>query len=840
MRFPILILSLFVLQNLLGQKAIVKNNKIERVLTFDGKVWRTTKFSSIDHKISIAVKSDEVNILGMDSSEGLSIGDFNTIGAPRAYTSGDTNFLSIAYKQLAYTKKNEVAPQRMIIKYFAIKNENFIRKNITLIYDKPTTIDRLEVERFVIPKDACGGGRGQPVFVNNQWFFALEYPAGYSRHTDGNTPKSYSRHFEKVGNYSFINLEGRDIEPHATKGMLRLMHFPGYTVKINHSYQINSKTAVEGFAENNESITRAFMQYLSTIWKRPRSFLHYNNWFDSSAKDLSGNGLLDVYLAYKKNISPYGVKLDAVVADDGWQNRNSIWQPSPEYFPKGDTSLAALSRKLKEAGVGFGLWLSLNGYNNNIEWGVKKGFKEAKPNSYFKQFNPYYSISATKYKNYLLKRLPQLAKEADLVYFKHDFNEMSDLASGNNHPPDDRHGHEASVDAAIEMLQATTKAQPNIIQNLTNWVWFSPWWLTHVDYLWMLAGDDGMNGNWPELSTQARSTTDRDTYIWRMWGDPADRPLVPISRLMTHGIIRKATPKDETLQDWLEYVLMYYGRGTLLKEWYITPSSMSADEWKGLCLVNNWAKKHQQELTNTVYVGGRPDEGNAYGYIGWKNEKGVLVARNPQALAQTLIIPFNKATGFYGKLGDSFKANVVFPYQAIYPKTFISGKNISITLPGYSTMAFELSSGKSNSTPDKFSSIQFKKTETPATTTLTVPSDARGRCDLLLIGRPNLPSIHINGKSVIAARKSASSINNFASYAKTGMISKKATEWHMESFDLLPFAGKTITITYSTAAGFKSYILVERKIKNPLKPKKDNENLWPITNDTRREVLEIF
>lgn len=830
-----------------AQQLTIQNNRMQRILSFDGEVWRTTGFASKDKHIYLPVKSDEVNILPMDSAEGLSIRDFQTIGQPKIFTKNDSSFLIIRYKPLSIVKQNPVAPQQMIVTYYTAESDDFIRKKISLIYERPATVDRLETERFIIKGKETGGGRGQPVFVNDQWFFGLEYPAGYSRCTDGNMPHSYTRHFEKVGNYSFIDLQGRDAEPDAAPGMLRLMHFPGYAKQTaNGNYTIESKIAVEGFAAGRQSITQAFMQYLSTIWKVPRSFLHYNNWFDADAKDLSGDALLNVWRAYQKNISPYGVKLDAMVADDGWQDRNSIWRPSPKYFPDGDKSLAALSKKLKDAGVGFGLWLSLNGYTNNTDWGLKNGYHKATPNSYFKQFGRYYSLSDTKYKDTMLQRLPELAKRANLVYFKHDFNELCDLGADNNHPPDDRHGHEANVDAAIELLQATSKARPGIIQNMTNWVWFSPWWLQYADYLWMLAGDDGMDGNWPELSTQARATTDRDTYIWRMWGNSTDRPLVPISRLMTHGIIRtkhKNSDTDkESLQDWLEYVLMYYGRGTLLKEWYISPSAMSPNEWKGLCLTNNWAKEHQAELTNTVFVGGRPDEGNAYGYIGWVKDKAVLVVRNPDAATQQLIIPFNECADFYGRSGDTYKANVVFPYCDIYPETFISGKNITVAIPGYATMAMELVKGKVAVKPYTFPETKFSvvKDTVSSVVTLHIPADVKGRCDLLLTGYPSIPAVLVNNKHIPIMRSAKASLNHFASYARAGMISEEVKEWNMASYDLLPFAGQTITIAFNKKEGFKSYLLAERKIPRPVKAAMDNNHLWPVTNDTRRETLTLL
>lgn len=813
-----------------AQQIVLKNDLISRTLTFDGKVWRTTLFSNIKGDKRLTVKSEEVNILPLTGDQTYSISDFRVMGKPSVYTNKDTSFVMLQYQPVT---KAEALPDVMRISYYAVKGQPYTRKVIILAYGQMATVDRLEVERFVTDKPAEGGGRGEPVFLNKQWFTGLEYPAGYTRHTDGNTPKDYSRYYEKVGNYSYINLEGRDIEPQAQKGLVRLMHFPGFTQP---DFHITSKTAVTGVVQGNETTGTAFMRYIATMWKAPRSFLHFNNWFEPQAKDLKGDGLLNIWRSFKTALAPYGVKMDAMVVDDGWQNRKSIWDPSPQYFPNGYADVKVLSDKLSEEGVGFGLWLSLNGYTNNINWGVENGYKEAKRNTYFSQYGRNYSLSATKYKAEVMEKIPAIAKQVNAMYYKHDFNVLSDMDEGNNHPATDRHGHEATLDASIEILIATRKMNPAIYQNLTNWVWFSPWWLMYSDYLWMLAGDDGTNGNWPEISTRAMASTDRDTYIWRMFGNPADRPLVPISRLMTHGIIKNSRgmmeSKEDNIQDWAEYVLMHYGRGTLLKEWYISPSVMKADDWKALCTVDGWAKERLAALSNTVFVGGRPDEGNAYGYIGWDGAKGVLVARNTQAATQKLIIPFDQTVGFKGAAGQSFKGDVVFPYQDIYPVTFTSGKDIVIELPGYATMAIEFEKGKAaeGKVAEK---IRF------SAGVLDVPSNVKGRCDLLIIGRPDAPEVKIDGKVITAQRSNKARLNNFAGYAISGMPSEKAAAWTMFSFDLLPYAGRSIKIEWDKTAGFESYILAEQEVKVS-QALEGNHLLWAITNNTRRQTIRIF
>jgi len=824
---------------MMAQEIVLKNDRIARKFAFDGKAWRTTAFTDLQQRKSLQVVSDEIHILPMGTNGGYTIADFRIQGKPVVSRRGDTSLVQMRYTPVAV---NAALPAELELKYYVVKGEPFCRKTATLRYKTAAVVDRLEVERFSTTAPAAGGGRGEPVFADGKWYFGLEYPAFYSRHTDGNTPASYARHYDSVGNYSYISLEGRDVEPAARKGMVRLMHFPGDTRPAGaNGYAIAGKTAVAGCAAENQSVEQAFMQYLTSIWKAPRSFLHYNNWFEPKAKDLSGDALVDIWKAFRTAISPYGVKMDAMVADDGWQNRRSIWEPSPRYFPNGVEDVARLSKKLQGEGTGFGLWLSLNGYNSDVNWGKEQGYAEAERNSYFSKYGRYYSLSSDKYKQRVLHQVPRLAKEANLVYYKHDFNEFSDLSAGNNHPPTDRHGHEAGVDAGIKVLLATREAQPLIHQNMTNWVWFSPWWLMYSDYLWMLAGDDGTNKNYPEISTRAAASTDRDTYIWRMWGEPSDRPLVPISRLMTHGVIKTSTGRMETreddLQDWQEYVLMHYGRGTLLKEWYISPEVMSPGHWKALCTVDRWAARHRDALNNTVFVGGRPDEGHAYGYIGWKGDKGVLVARNTQARTQKLVIPFDRSVNFDGRYNEPYRARVAFPYQDAYPVTFTSGKTIEIELPGYATMAFEFEKGKALPGIPVAPPPAFEKNGRQVQ--MVVPADVKGRCDLLVIGYPVMPEINIEGQEVKPRRTSKAALNKFAGYARAGMPSRHARDWNMVAIDLLPYAGKKISIRFSTMEGAEGFLLAERAIAAPA-AKEGNDVLWPLTHGTRRQTLQLF
>lgn len=826
-----------------AQELRVKNDRIQRILKFDGKVWRTIKFLSADGRIALDVKSEEFHILPMGKDEGLSISDFLAAAPPRTYKKADTSLCEIRYKPASEALRNTACPKSLAITYYAVKGEPFIRKSIKLLYDQPATVDRLEVERFVNNDEQSGGGRGEPVFIRKQWFTGLEYPAGYSRRGDGNQPASYGRYYDSVGNYSYIDLEGRDVEPHAQQGMVRLMHFPGYAVRSGRGYAVVSKTAVTGYAAGGVDVREAFMQYLATIWKKPVSFLNYNNWFDSSAKDLKGDAFVKVYEKYKAILDPYGVSLDAMVPDAGWSDANSVYKPLPEFFPNGDQDLALLSRKLEQKGTHLGLWLAINDYDASIDSGIRQGYHEAGRNRYFSQYARYYSLSATKYRDEVLRRLPQLAKTADIAYFKHDFNNLCDLGEGNNHPPTDRHGHEANLDVELRVLTETRKARPGIVQNLTNWVWFSPWWLQYGDYLWMLAGDDGSNGNTPELSEKAMSTTDRDTYIWRMFGNPADRPLVPVSRLMTHGIQQiSAQDRNVSLTDWTDFVVMHYGRGTLLKEWYISLDAMRPELWAALACVHKWAKQHEAQLDNVVMVGGRPDEGNVYGYIGWCHDSAVLTARNAGPLTQKLVIPFNAETGFYGAANERYQARVTYPYSGVYGGTFVSGKAIEVEVPGYSTMVLEFEKGDGGpAVARETTALHFDRVDSNAHTVtfrMPIPVGIKERSELLIIGHPGLPATAINDSVATPSRTSKARLNNFADYAISGMRSSKASDWTMAGYSLLPYAGKEITVTCTgDKAKFNIYLLTDRPVKDGTA--EGDANLARVGNHAKRQVVQL-
>jgi hypothetical protein len=822
------------------------NGVVRRELAFDGSAWRTVAFARSGGSDRLAVRSDELHLLMFDDTT-LTIGDYEADGVPRRELHGPEAALVVRYRRQERRTYPASAPTAVEIRYLARDGEPYLRKQIQLTMPPEAEIDRLEVERFTTGASAVGGGRGEPVFLGDRWFVGVEYPAAHARHTDGNTPRAGSRRYDEVGNYSRIDLDGRDVEPKARPGLVRLMHFPGRARPgEDRTGSITSKTAVAGVGDG-APMPIVFGNYLAAIRRAPRSFLNYNNWFDRDAKDLRGDRLVDVVRAFREVLDPAGIRLDAVVPDDGWQDKRTLYEPAATHFPNGLPDVAALGRALRGSGTSLGLWLALSGYNQ----APPETFPRAQPCPYFARFKHSYPLAHTPFRDALGAQLRKLIRSGELSYLKHDFNPLCDVAPDRGHPATQRHGHEAELDAMLDLMALERAENPSLYLNVTNWVWFSPWWLMHADALWMLAGDDGFNGNWPELAGRAMATTDRDTYLWRMWGDVRDRPLVPISALMTHGIIRNAQGQmqnpDDTIADWADHVVMHYGRGVQLKEWYISPKSMSADEWKALTQMHRYSERRAAALVNAVFVGGRPDEGHVYGYVGWDGDSGVLVTRNPNPREQTLRVPISAETLYRGDSRGAFRSRVLYPYRGDGPG---GGDGVfEVAVPGYATMVLEIERGKGGAPSRPLPPPGVERRADGVT--VDVPDEAMARNELIVIGYSKLPEVTVAGKVAAPQRSGTGEPNHFASYARAGMDSGTARPWRMASYDLTALRGQRVEIRFGDvpeSGSFEAFWLLDRPVgasvggdrgKGTSVEAGRTVDPWAIADGYRRQTIEL-
>lgn len=788
--------------------------RAERVLGRVDGALVTVALTCPEGRTRLAVESEEF-LIRLDAGGALTARDF----------AGEELAGGIEYTRKAGKAYPEGAPTRVRIDAHP--------RVVTAFFDDRPKVAALEPERLTVAVRAERGGRGEPVVLGGRWVLLPWDPTTLTRHTDGNQPAAYSRRFEKVGNHGFVDYEGADIDPSGRPGLVRAIEFAPPERRPDGGWVVRARGFDILLCDPGETPEMAVLD----LEPRPlRSFTHYNNWFDGDAKAVGGDTLPRIAGDFARVLEGTGIKLASLVPDNGWQDRASVWQPSRSHFPAGMADLAAVGRRLGEQRTSLGLWVAPDMTTNDIGWAERAGYAKARPSAYFARYFPHVSLADPAYNRALRDQLGRLVAEAKVNYFKFDFNHLSNVS------PTDRHGHVGEFRGLAAVIDTLPR---DVFLNVTNWTWHSPAWRNYADSVWLLAGDDGFNGNWPELAGRAQATTDRDLFFWRMWGDPRDRPWYPIASIMTHGIIRNPRGQmsfaTDTLQDWCDHVLMHYGRGTLLREWYFLPGSLTQEEWKSVIAIHRWTDSRRADLINSTYVGGRPDEGAAYGYVGWSREgkSGTLVARNPSAAAQSLRVPLDATTLFRGSAGSPWSGKQVYPSRAELPHTWTSGGTMDITLPGYATVALELRPGPGTGAMAKRAPTAVITPGKAVGQVSVAPATfVDGRCELLVIGRPGLPDVLIDGKRAAPIRRSKGAINQFPSYAKDGMPTPLAEPWEMASFDLAAHRGNRVVLSFQGRRGaVEAFTLAEVREDAPA----PEGALSPLTQPGhRRETLLVY
>ena len=760
---------------------ILKNEHVLRELRLVDGTWRTVRLAREDGGEEILVDSDEFHILPLDSEQGWTLDDYIVIGSPVRREIDGTTEVSVSYKQRRLLPAP--APREVIVTY-TLGSDAWHYKQIRLVMNEGEMIDRLQVERFSTNLDASRGGFGQPVFVGN-WFFGIDYPGFFSWHDNNFVEPDYRYKW-----FYDVDMAGRDQEFEPCRGLVTLFHFPGFVRRqSNDAWGIVSKRSVIGISRKpGENAELGLLDYTAETRKRTRSHLHFNNWYSSEAKFITRENFVKrTARPIVEELAKYGVHLDAMVPDHGWQDGklyDYIYEPQDN-----DTHepLPEIREALEQLGTKLGIWIAIDGTNSSVSRGKQIGYRSAYRDDFdrsrrWMQGKDYFDILDPKYQADLKKSLRHLLADARVDYIKHDFNH-----NFTSHYITERHARERCLDVTLDLLAYERSLHPSVFQNYTNGSWFSPWWLQHVDTLWMMSGDSGNNTRWPQVSLRDNATTYRDSWIFQSFNNPDRclRPILPVANLMTHGILysRKKPYTDfkDPLHEWSDYVVMHLARGTIVKELYVTTDLLDDDHWMVLGKAAAWAQKNQDRLINTVYVGGDPGSGEAYGYVSWVDGRAILAVRNPDRREQVLTVPFDRSVYFRGEDGEAYHARTIYPFVERMPWKLVSGQPMAVPIPGDSVMVFEIEPGPpavaSAAQPKPLPEFQAETEEGAFSLKLSIPDEEFSRFDLLVQPWAAIEiALRIDGKSVVPDQR------------------QEATRWTLARYDLCEYRGRNITI----------------------------------------------
>jgi hypothetical protein len=517
-------------------------------------------------------------------------------------------------------------------------------------------LDRISVESMTFDRaDFSNGAFGQPV-LNGDIFLGIEYPT---------------------------------VENSIDKKSVRMGYVVGQEIKKE---PFVSHASIIGASPSKIKLENTFMDYVDGIKvEGTRPFLLYNSWYDlrnpAIVKDSVGvmneQSVLGTIDAFREHLyDKYHIALNAFVLDDAWDNYKSLWGIDSTRFPHGFTPFVDALRNMNTS---LGLWASpFCGYSNRdirVDWGAAHGYEKT---------GDFLCFAGAKYKAAFKQVMDNYAKEYSLGYFKWDGFLLSCNDPDHGHLPG-IYSREANVATYIEMMQSVREINPKIYLNITSGTWLSPWWLKYADCIWMQGEDYGYQESVPSMTDRDKAITYKDAVLWDNFQKM--HLLFPMSSLMTHGIIKGRFNllggENESQDSFDNEVMMYFGRGVMMWELYITPDLLSSNEWNAIASSVQWAKANQTVLEKTKMVLGNPLKKEVYGYVHLTKEKGILLFRNPNIAKQTVNL---RLTPDLGDIDPSTKyyVKVIYPYNLVLPRPVEMNGKVTLNLDGDEVLAAEL------------------------------------------------------------------------------------------------------------------------------------------------------
>jgi len=385
------------------------------------------------------------------------------------------------------------------------------------------------------------------------------------------------------------------------------------------------KTAsfVFGRASEPSQLRRAFAEYIES--ERPRAsapFLLHNTWYNLgySNRYSEQDELKLINVIGHELVERRGVKIDAFVLDDGWDDTRTLWR-FHEGWPAGLKNMKTAATRW---GAVPGIWMSpWGGYNQSKQDRLAAAAGE------FEVRDGGFSLAGPRYYDRFRELCVQAVREGGVGFFK--FDGIGANAGGAIDPASGR-----DFDAMLRLIGELRALHPGLYVSQTVGTWPSPWWLLHVDNIWRGGEDHSFGG---EGSDRQRWITYRDAQVYTNVVKRA--PLFPLNSTMLHGIIlahRADRLATATRVDFASETRSYFASGVQLQELYFSPELLSKENWDDLAASAKWAWANADVLKDSHWVGGDPAKLEVYGWAAWTPRLGVITLRNPSARAASIIL----------------------------------------------------------------------------------------------------------------------------------------------------------------------------------------------------------
>ena len=599
----------------------LENKQLKRVISVADGIHTSAIHNKLDGK-SLTPTAAHAFVIHLADGTTLTDKDFSIIGSESLEVDTSSTFtIGLSCKK---------SPLKATLEYSLDENDFYTRKKLTLTPGKGLKVKQIDLESltlveayqpYTISQITAKGaskwrpGLGQPLYTKSTGtFWSVEFPAAVNTVKDSKLVCSY---------------------------------LVGKTLPAGKTYTTHS--SVLGVSDSPDFVKDAFFDYIDRTRVRPlRLQTQYNSWFDygprvSAEKMAKSIKHINTELNNKRGVPP----LSAYVIDDGWQNTSDDWSKkawtvNDKFDPKFKNSFTTT----KAAKSNLGLWLS-----PGCIFGGQRAIPKLRAAGH-RSLDPWMSMADPKYMGKLEQRMVELTQQG-VTYFKLD-GVFGHLNTRNfdvpgfkgsekelNDPKYDPQKIQYLTDGSERLMQifaAMHKANPEVYIVISNGAWLSPFWLQHIDSVWMINAGDAAGG-----SSRTGELVYRDNVYHGL--SVTEKTQFPLHSIFNHE--PKKTSSKETKSTFRRYLYMNMSRGTGFVELYVKPFFLKNYDWDVLAEGLHWVHDVFPTFKRARMHGGHPKSGDVYGYTAWLPERGYISIHNPSAVAKEYRIKLDRAFGLH-------------------------------------------------------------------------------------------------------------------------------------------------------------------------------------------------
>lgn len=470
--------------------------------------------------------------------------------------------------------------------------------------------------------------------------------------------------------------------------------------------------AVVGAARSRDySVTQSdFYEYIETIATDTEFRQQYNSWYDNM-KNITDEIIQKSFFEIEKGFTQYGVSpLDSYVIDDGWMNYSSFW----DFNDKFPNELYNSSLQVNQLASNFGLWLGpRGGYGTQTQiaqWIANNGL-----GSINRQSGSDINISDARYLTKLNEDIfCEYQDKFDINYWKLDgmllepSTEKSEYYVTGNPLYTISETYERWTDIFEDMR--SNREGKDLWLNMTSYTNPSPWHVQWVNSVWMQnTGDTGYTNSFNATDEEAMLTY-RDNAYYNFLNEREWQ--LPNKYFYNHDPVYGLTANDAYGRPDIEYtddelrnhLYMLGTRGTAFWEYYYSYSMFDDDKWQINAEAAKWIEDNFDILQKSQMFGGKPENGDIYGYSCWNGKEGILSIRNPKNVEQSYEVTYDRLIGVGEDLGTVYGKVVVGDQKHQTDKALKYGDKVTYTLAPKEVLILQF--GEKDETPAKILSVE--------------------------------------------------------------------------------------------------------------------------------------